>query len=318
MTNDKFIFFRTAWMKKYQGKTDDDIPIGGGSYVQDNEDGGEVLNFKSLKGQFYPYVRLKGNIRIEKLGAGKTEESIDGVTIIVFAQDPRRGGEYVVGWYKSAYIFRELRSVTGYREVKKKNLRAMADVKSSHLIPPHNRKFLLPKKAAGHSNIWYGNPDFIRKVKNYIKNYSEKSERIVTKPQTRGSWQPDIEKRKKIEMAAMGAVNDYYYKDDADLVKYVHSEKLGWDLEAIYGSRKLLVEVKGLQAKLNTVELTANEYKQAKTNKKDFRLCVVTHALEPKNKKVHEFKYTGKNGEWQSVGGEIMNTQVIKSARLML
>ena len=43
------IFLRTAWMKRYQGVNENDIPVGAGWYVNENADGGEVYNFLPIR-----------------------------------------------------------------------------------------------------------------------------------------------------------------------------------------------------------------------------------------------------------------------------
>lgn len=316
MRSNQIIFLRIAWMKHYQGKTPEDIPVGGGKYIQDYKTGGEVFNFSSHRNQYYGYARVSkyGKVKLENIDPANHGDFIDNVTVVFFARDPYRGGEKVIGWYKKARVFRDIQFVRNAFGLNKKYYSVTS--KSAQLIPIAFRNLELPSKAAGRSNLWYGNARFIKKVEDYIKNYNIKKAQANVQIKSKHAWQADVEKRKKVENSAMSEIEKYYYRLGFEDVKYVHKENLGWDMEAYYGKLKLLIEVKGLQGKLNTVELTANEYKQAKANKKHFRLCIVEQALTNKLKKVYEFKYTGKKGRWQTAEGNEMRTQEMTSARL--
>ena len=43
------IFLRIAWMIRYQGVTAKDSPSGAGHFVDENLDGGEVMNFLPVR-----------------------------------------------------------------------------------------------------------------------------------------------------------------------------------------------------------------------------------------------------------------------------
>jgi 5-methylcytosine-specific restriction protein A len=98
------LFCNVGWMEKYNGIKDDSIERGG-SYNR-NETGHEVCNFSSIRGRVYGYVQPTGQIKIEKIGADKEDESISGVTV-VWTAGPKIGGTAVVGWYKNATVYRE-------------------------------------------------------------------------------------------------------------------------------------------------------------------------------------------------------------------
>jgi hypothetical protein len=55
----RYIFLRTAWMEFYKGRTQKDLPIGAGSYVSKNSDGGEVYNFFPIRGKYYGFARIQ-------------------------------------------------------------------------------------------------------------------------------------------------------------------------------------------------------------------------------------------------------------------
>ena len=45
----RILFCNIAWMEKYKGVTDDDIPVNGGSYVDTTKDAHEAYNFDSVR-----------------------------------------------------------------------------------------------------------------------------------------------------------------------------------------------------------------------------------------------------------------------------
>lgn len=81
----KILFLRVAWMNSYQGRHND-IPKGGGWWVTENKDGGEVANFYKIRDRFYGYAEIQNNrsLRIERLGAAKNDEELADVTIVFF------------------------------------------------------------------------------------------------------------------------------------------------------------------------------------------------------------------------------------------
>lgn len=111
--SEKIIFCNTGWMDFYNGLTND-IIVGGGKYVDRMGWGGEMLNFKSFDNNLYGYVQPKidkkyknpSSIKLEKLGASETDESLSGVTVVWTATDPDKGGTYIIGWYKNAKVYR--------------------------------------------------------------------------------------------------------------------------------------------------------------------------------------------------------------------
>jgi hypothetical protein len=56
INKNKMIFFNTAYMKKYQGNWNVDVPINGGAFIKQNGWGGEVFNFQPFEGIMYGYV----------------------------------------------------------------------------------------------------------------------------------------------------------------------------------------------------------------------------------------------------------------------
>ena len=100
------IFFNCGWMDLYDGQAD---IFGGGKFVTENKTGGEIYNFRIFDGKVYGYVQPskdKAKLALERLGAPRNADKIEGVLVIFTALDPEAGGVCVTGWYKDATLHR--------------------------------------------------------------------------------------------------------------------------------------------------------------------------------------------------------------------
>jgi 5-methylcytosine-specific restriction protein A len=172
------LFCNIGWAEHYDGRLDD-RPRRGGSYNDENT-GHEICNFLPYKGKVFGYVQVSnnGNIKVERLGAAKRADSIDGVTV-VWTAGPDNGGTVVVGWYKNATVYRkakdfEPRSKT--HELHKINVfRIVADQNDAVLLPVDDRydlKIPRGKGGIGQSPLWYAdkpeNKETVEMVSAYI------------------------------------------------------------------------------------------------------------------------------------------------------
>lgn len=167
----KILFCRIGWMEQYQGSVDDRI-INGGEYNKSNV-GGEAFNFASYKGKYYGYVEQgrRKTIRIERLGA-VSESNVVCDIIVVFVATSQTGGQYVVGWYNHAKVYRDLKSVPKFVVQQRKSVKFdQYNLYSEEavLIPSRERDFKVDYKSR--SNIYYGNDKLNKEVGEYIKNY---------------------------------------------------------------------------------------------------------------------------------------------------
>jgi hypothetical protein len=308
-----YIFLRIAWMKYYKGVTENDIPSGAGWYVDIYRDGGEVYNFYPIGNYYYGYARIQDgrNLKIEKVGALKYAPNVENVTIILFAKNPDTGGQYIVGWYKHATLYREVQQLQN-REFDSKSYLCKAKITDGYLLPVEDRIYEVV--GPGQTNAWYPaehkKSDFFYKLKAYIENPSAYIKNKRRHTDERRAWQPDIEKRKQIEIAAMSTVAEYFELRNY-IVTYKHNEKLGWDLEAVLEKKTLQLEVKGLAGEFECIELTPNEYANCKRS--SYRICVVSNALNEGNRKLDIFYY--ENGLWISKDNKIIAPKEIISAR---
>jgi Protein NO VEIN, C-terminal len=127
--------------------------------------------------------------------------------------------------------------------------------------------------------------------------------------------QPDIFKRQEVEKAAVRIVTKHYERRLGYQVSSVESSDLGWDLEAVSGSSKHCLEVKGLSGNEVSVGFTPNEYKALKEKWAQFRICIVNKALT-KNWKLRIFSSSKENGPWKDATGQVLTIKRMTGARL--
>jgi 5-methylcytosine-specific restriction protein A len=154
------LFCNVGWMKHYDGSAGD-RPARGGAYNK-HSIGQEVCNFSDINGTVYGYVRATNEtIRIENLGATKSAEAIDGVTVI-WTAGPNDGGTVVVGWYEDATVFRSpqpfIRPTPLQLENQIVGYSITARFDQAVLLPEGQRVLPIPRRVKGgigHSNVWY-------------------------------------------------------------------------------------------------------------------------------------------------------------------
>ncbi len=323
----KIIFFNTGWMDFYAGISNDSI-TGGGKHINQEGWGGEIYNFKNFKDHVYGYVQPKldkkhGNpstVKIEKIGASKTDKEISDVTVIWTARNPHKGGTYIIGWYLHATVYREAQVLleNTQRKVKGDDIGyyTITETKNAKLLPVDERVFPIcrqKKNCMGQSNVWYAenNPELIKRVFNYIHKGIILDKRSNANGFAR---QLDPFKRIEVEKSAIRIVVEYY-QNIGYQVKSVERDNVGWDLTATIESTELKLEVKGLSGTCIATELTPNEFKNLKTNMESYRLCLVTEALTT-HPTLQIFRYSKDIGKWTSEAGIILAFEEITSARI--
>lgn len=321
------VFVNIGWMVKYNGPSSNDPTLGNFGFLKTDTVGHEAWNFKPLRNKVYGYVPRSAQIRIERLGGGRREDRLDGVTVVWLARNPRDKRTYVVGWYKNATVYRNSNTINlarskaftvGYQ------IEAPADLAT--LLAPDARIFPIPtaKKPGnlGQSPVWYGKDDSFRAS---VRNYITKGELPAANKKGSSPKQPDPELRRKIEKAAVEHATEYYGSTVGGKRKVVSVETLGrgWDLEATaFDGSVLKVEVKGLSGKDVVVELTPNEYAHmmASEHRSDYIVYIVTEALE-KSARAHVFRYDamlskGKDHVWITDDFRRLTIQPLIAARL--
>jgi len=310
----KYFFVRVAWMNKYQG-VKNDTPYGAGSWITENGTGGEVYNFLPIKGKFYGYSRNQDgrSYNLSNVGAKKDDEYVDGMTVVFFARNPIIGGQFVVGWYKDSKVFRSLQFIDkGRHEMNTYTFLTNAD--NGTLVDTEDRALAMPK-GPGQSNVWYPKADnkehvtFLKKLDAYINNPTPLTKKRVKQPRP---YQPDIEKKRAVELMAMDLAWTYFEERDF-VMKDVSKENVGWDIEATKDSQKILIEVKGLSGDLISVQLSPNEYKHS--TRHNFCIAIVSRALNDE-KSIEIFKFNKSQKQW--IGEKhILSVKEMISAQLI-
>lgn len=316
-------------MDFYKGLTNDTI-VGGGKYVDRMGWGGEMLNFQSFDNSLYGYVQPKidkkynnpSTIKLEKLGASETEENLSGVTVVWTATDPDNGGSYIIGWYKNATVYRH------YQDPPRNSKRKYKNNSLGYFISAKNKDGKLlgiderivqvqrqKKNWMGQSNVWYAdnNPEFVKVVKDYIfKGIIPPNVKGGSKGRG-GDKQSDPLKRIEVEKKAVLFVTNYYKKLGYEIHSF-EKDNVGWDLTATNNKTELKLEVKGLSGINISTELTPNEFKNLKADKKFYRLCIVTNALAKPKLKIFAHSYD--NNQWVSEDGTVIKFEEVVSARI--
>ena len=230
----KILFFNTAWMESYQGNIDDKM-VGGGKHIEKYGWGGEMFNFKPSKNKLYGYVQVGGKINLDRLGAKSSEDKVENVTIVWTAKRPNSGGNYVIGWYKNATVYREeqepIISVERNWDGHEMGYFVTSKKTDTKLLFTDERTIQVPrgKGGMGQINIWYAqnNPEYVKKILKYIETG------IIPQNNTkhRGSArQTDYLKRIEVEKKAVLKVTSHYEKLGYE-IKSVERDNVGWDLE---------------------------------------------------------------------------------------
>lgn len=162
------IFCNVGWMNHYNGIDGDSIERGG--KYNKHSIGHEVCNFSNNAGTLYGYVQPTGRIKIEKLGAGKGDEFVSGVTV-VWTAGPESGGTVVVGWYKDATVYRDPQTIPTPTKFQKKNgvstYRIKAPADKAVLLPVEKRELIIPravKGGIGQCNVWFADKAESKKI----------------------------------------------------------------------------------------------------------------------------------------------------------
>lgn len=173
----KVIFCNIAYMKNYCG-TVNDVPVNGGKYIAEYNDGGEVYNFLDYNGKCYGYFMHYGdNLNIERIdGCDPKQEYADDVLVVWVAKRSDDAHNVIVGWYKNARVYRYVKNdfscnTFGFYPDPEKDLEynIVADAKDCFLLPEHMRNFIIPRAAKagqgrgmGQSAIWYADSDYAK------------------------------------------------------------------------------------------------------------------------------------------------------------
>lgn len=355
--NDRLIMLHGIHLNGYDGKLEGFYP-GSFKWAAKSGWGGEVFNFRPTRGRCYGHVEvLDHSIHIEKLGTSRKSESIDNVLVVWTAPDPSpRRGRIVIGWYRNATLYRhrqwpsgalkQARTFSPPKSGKPKILSFQVEAAEQDctLLTPEDRVLWIPprqkgdKGIPGRSPVYFPylqkevGPEIARRIRHYIDTREALSlaEIVVRKSRrTRSKYQPDPERRREIEIAAMEFVTDHF-EVKGYTVQDVSKANLGYDLVAAKGDSNLCIEVKGRSGTEVTADFTVNEFatirleQRGKFEDGSYRICIVTDALgEQAGASMHHFWYVNPTNEqrkrgvrpaWRNINGHGILELIIKEA----
>lgn len=313
------LFARVGWMRWYRGpQAGDEKPVGGGKYNRDSL-GHEAYNFlprkRKMLGYFQPQLqppeRQTSNpstIALERIEAGYTGKSLRNVLTVFFATDPNRGGQRIVGWFRSSTV---------HRYAQESSLKARdcfsyyieAEEADTVLVPEERREFLLPggKGGAGTANVCYaleydGQPKqhsgWMAEALDYINSYA--LENAVQEPFSEADADIAGSITETLDQAAGFQSNPRIRKAIEEYAMEWakrHLTKLGYTWEDTHKNKpydfigkldgvEVFVEVKGLQDVGKAVSLTPRETEHAQTNKNCALFIVHSVIVKGKRKPV--------------------------------
>lgn len=337
------IVFHTAWMDKYDGDRES-LNAGGFTFALEHGYGHEMYNFRAVDGRCYGYVPPTGELHFERhFAVDRKSDRLEGATVVWTAPHPEKGGRAVVGIWLNATVFREDQTPSG-RLARQRNIdgdvagyRCVAESKNCILIPtePDARPIFVRARQPRGEESWPGqqkvfypksNSTALRRLNEIIGNFAfpnssdANHERKATKSRRRRTrWQVDIEKRHKIEIAAIKAVWDRL-EEAKYVVKSVEKENRGYDLLAVRDGEILHVEVKGRSGSDIAADLSVNEfgalgqYQRQRSPSAHYRIAIVTNALHAPC--VNEFVLvkSGAAAHWTTLDGRCHLTFVPRTA----
>ena len=236
------LFCNVGWMDKYNGIAGDSIERGG--KYNNHSIGHEVCNFTINQGFVYGYVQPVGDsIKLERLGASRKDEKIEGVTV-VWTAGPENGGTVVVGWYNDATVYRNLQLIETPNLIQSKNkvtgYRVKAPANKMVLLPMEHRDLIIPravKGGIGQSNVWYADKDESQKIVNRVKKLIKNGSAEIL---------PDVDQSKSILEGNPRLVAHLRRERNSEIVKQKKAavlkatgklccEVCGFDFKEIYG-----------------------------------------------------------------------------------
>ncbi|WP_245484658.1 hypothetical protein [Rhizobium ruizarguesonis] len=180
------LFCNIAWMKNYAGRDANDPPKGGGGYVVSEGRAGEELNFLAADdGYVYGHFETIKNavdrqVKIERLGASKSAEFIDGVDVVWTAPVDGKDPRCVIGWYQNARVYRDRQMFDGIYPSGQHELdeilsfRVRARAEDVYLIPLSKRdEHLYLQRGegwSGQASWWYADDTTDPDAKSFVKS----------------------------------------------------------------------------------------------------------------------------------------------------
>ena len=206
----RILFCNIAWMRYYRGSWKGvDEPIGGGSFVDENQDGSELRNFdpfllihedgeeEDVCAGFVVTKKSRSGAdqalhieRLEGCEALRTVDSVEDVLVIYCAAHPSHNFTSIVGWYRGATVYRYYHEVVNEDDGNDICLyNALVPKENCVLLPVQERRpvmWKVPRRQTGASygfgqaNVWFAEgreekkllDRFLTRIVNQIENYN--------------------------------------------------------------------------------------------------------------------------------------------------
>ncbi len=235
----RVLFVRIGWMRFYNGSIPGDLrPIGGGKYNK-KKIGHEVYNFRVTENRIFGFFQppMQSNaVALERIDTNVVDSSeLDNVLIVFVATRPTEGGQFIVGWYNNATVYRNhVDQSPGKPQGYGHFCQAQRD--NSVFLPDADRLFQIPhgKGGMGTANVCYPrlfdgsskHESWMIDAIQYIDGYSADNlvdypeadaeieniislERAIAESQGQGFARTPQE-RKAIEICAMKSAKKYF------------------------------------------------------------------------------------------------------------
>ena len=123
-------------------------------------------------------------------------------------------------------------------------------------------------------------------------------------------------KAKRSEKQAIDDIKAFYEKKGYK-VESVELKNCGWDLETTIGNIKLLLEVKGLNGKFYSINLSENESNKLQENQEKYRICIVSNCnSSAKNRHIKILKFENNEFFDENDKEDKIYYKIVKSLKL--
>lgn len=272
----KLVLLKTAWCDWYDG----DEVTGNYGHIEEfgPNSGHERFNFRrTSKGLFHGYIPPIG-----KHHSLPNPPEPNNWTVVWVSKKPGTSGVRIVGVYLDASFDPE----GGSYKVAGESIGYCVTASDGFVVPPELRTeaFKSPIKSGPCFYLRGGDKDAERRsVANYLtKEVARLREEIEAEDGvlTGHLRFPSNEHIRKVEKAAIDFVWKHF-ESRRYIVTDRQADKVGYDLEAVSGRTKLLLEVKGTSGSTPFGYITRNELAKSRgAVAADWRMCMVTNALK--------------------------------------
>ena len=177
------LFCNIAWMKNYAGRDPNDPPLGGGDFPRREGYCGEECNFvPGDDGYAYGHFEtIKGEndrqVCIERLGVSKSDDFVDGVTVVWTAPKEGYDPRTVVGWFRNARVYRDRQLFNGdfpshqHENDEITSFRVRARIEDVVLLKPKQRTMNLQRGRgwSGQASWWYADDTKNKDARSFVR-----------------------------------------------------------------------------------------------------------------------------------------------------